>query len=111
MLQKRPADEEVKDYYHSKLSDYNVEIFKGRQLRETKPNFLGDYKHVRFFDKTVANKIDDNTYYKCWYSYSDAHDPADSSEYYYFVYVEEVPEHIVKLIEGQKEIQKYVNEK
>lgn len=111
MIQKRPTDEEVRDYYHIKLSDYIVEIFKGHQLRETKPNFLGDYKHVRFFDKTVANKIDDNKYYKCWYSYRDASDPADSSEYFYFAYVEEVPAEIVEAIKAQDMIHKYVTEK
>lgn len=111
MIQKRPSDEEVRDYYHSKLSDYSVQIFKGYELRETKPNFIGDYKHVRFFDKTVESKIDDNKYYKCWYNYSDASDPADSSTYYYFAYVEEVPDEIVKIIESQNVFHKYISEK
>jgi len=111
MIQQRPKDEEVRDYYHSKLSDYSVKIFKGYDLHATEPNFLGDYRHVRFFDKTVESKIEDDKYYKCWYHYSDASDPADSSTYYYFAYVEEVPDEIVKIIESEKVFDKYMREK
>jgi hypothetical protein len=63
------------------------------------------------FDKTVESKIVDDKYYKCWYIYSEASDPADSSKYYYFVYVEEVPDEIVKIIESQKIFAKYMKEK
>jgi hypothetical protein len=107
MIQQRPKDEEVSFNNHSKLSDYSVDIFKGRDLHTT--DFF--HKHVKFFDKTVESKIVDDKYYKCWYIYSEASDPADSSKYYYFVYVEEVPDEIVKIIESQKIFAKYMKEK
>lgn len=114
MLQKKPTDEEIQEKspwgYH-KLSDFSTKIFKGHQLFETKPDFLGDYKHVNFFDKSVKDKIKEDKYYKCWYSYRDASDPADSSEYFYFAYVEEVPTEIVEAIKAQDVIHKYVTEK
>lgn len=110
-MQQRPKDEEVRNYYHNKLSDYSVKIFKGYELHATEPNYLGDYKHVRFFDKTVESKIEDDKYYKCWYDYKDASDPADSSEYFYFAYVEEVPDEIVKIIESERVLYKYMEEK
>lgn len=113
-IQRKPTDEEIREkrgWEHSRLSDYSVKIFKGRDLFETEPNYLGDYKHVSFFDKSVKDKIDKDKYYKCWYTYSDASDPADSSEYFYFVYVEEVPQDIVDAILAQSKIEKYLREK
>jgi hypothetical protein len=107
MIQQRPKDEEVCFNNRSKLSDYSVDIFKGRDLHST--DFF--HKYVKFFDKTVESKIVDNKYYKCWYIYSEASDPADSSNYYYFVYVEEVPDEIVKIIESQEIFAKYMKEK
>lgn len=111
MIQQRPKDEEVSFNNHHKLSDYSVKIFKGYELHEEKPDFIRDYKHVKFFDKTVESKIEDNKYYKCWYDYSEPSDPADRDRFYYFVYVEEVPDEIVKIIESQKIFAKYMNEK
>jgi hypothetical protein len=93
MIQQRPKDEI--------LRNYSVDIFKGYELHTSKPDFLGDCKHVRFFDESVESKIKDNKYYKCWFHYSDRADPADSSEFYYFVYVEEVPDEIVNIIESK----------
>jgi hypothetical protein len=111
MIQQRPKDEEVKSFYYRKLSDYSVKIFQGYELHATEPDILGDYKHVKFFDKTVESKIEDNKYYKCWYDYSEARDPADRNVFYYFAYVEEVPDEIVKIIESQKIFAKYMKEK
>lgn len=113
MLQRRPTDEEIQSCYayKCKLSQLPVKIFKGHQLYETKPNFLGDYRHVSFFDETVKDKIDRNKYYKCWYTYRDAHDPQDSSEWYSFAYVEEVPQEIVDAIEAQDKIKEYLSDK
>lgn len=113
-IQRKPTDDEIREkrgWEHSRLSDYSVRIFKGNQLFETEPNFLGDYKHVNYYDKSVKDKIDKDKYYKCWYTYSDASDPADSSEYYYFVYIEEVPDEIVDAINAQEKVSKYVREK
>lgn len=111
MIQERPKDEEVRSFYYRKLSDYSVDIFKGHELHENKPDFIRDYKHVKFFDKTVESKIEDDKYYKCWYNYSEPSDPADRNTFYYFVYVEEVPDEIVKIIESQKIFAKYMKEK
>lgn len=115
MIQKKPTKEKIDKYQadsgYSRLSDYPTRIFKGHELFETKPNFCGDYKHVRFLDPNVKDKIDSSKYYKCWYSYSDASDPADSNEYFFFVYVEEVPDDIVDAINAQEKIKRYLNEK
>ena len=113
-IQIKPTDEEIKakgPWGHSKLSDFRVDIFKGSQLFETEPNFLGDYKHVRYFDPSVKDKIQNDKLYKCWYSYSDAHDPADSSEYFYFAYIEEVPEDILEALKAKRKVELYLCEK
>ena len=113
-IQKKPTDEEIKErgpWGYTKLSDFSVRLFKGHQLFETEPNYLGDYRHVHYFDPRVKGKIDRNKWYKCWFSYSDAHDPADSSEYFYFAYIEEVPEDIVNIIDSKKKLDLYLCEK
>ena len=103
MVQQRPDNEF--------LSNFSIDIFKGYELHTTEPDFLGDRKHVKFFDKTVESKIKEYKYYKCWYKYSEPSDPSDSNKFYYFAYVEEVPDEIVKIIKNQKIITEYLNEK
>lgn len=111
VVQRKPTDDEINEkcgYLHSKLSQYSVRIFKGSQLFASEPNYLGDYTHVAFLDPSVQKRIDKEKYYKCWYSYTDASDPADSSEYYFFVYVEQVPDYIEDAIKAGNKIGKYV---
>lgn len=110
-LQKKPTDEQVKDYYHRRLSDYETGLFYGHEIIEKKPKYGGDYRHIHFFDKTVVDKIKPNVRYKCWFDYSTPSDPSDCSSYYYIVYIEEVPKKWCMCEAVYKLFQKYVNEK
>lgn len=113
-IQRKPTDEEIRNkgpWGYSKLSDFSVDLFKGSQLFESEPDFLGDYRHVGYFDPSVKNRIQNDKLYKCWYSYSDAHDPADRSEYFYFAYIEEVPKDILEALKAKRKVELYLCEK
>lgn len=115
MIQQKPTDKEISERWgcdgYNHLSNFSVKIFKGYQLFETKPDRLGDYRHVHFLDPSVKEKIDKDKHYKCWYGYKDAADPMNSSEYFFFAYVEEIPDYIEEAIKGRDIIQEYLNEK
>ena len=109
-LMKAPTDDYIsKHTSRSKLSDFATALFWGRDLHTEKKS--GDRMTVSYLDKSVEAKIEDNKRYKCWYEYSDASDPADSSTWYYIVYVEEVPQKFVEYERMTKNYKEYIESK
>jgi len=90
---KRPVDN--KDIYGSLMQDYACDLFWGRRIIPEKRNaWTGDGTTIKFWDESVIKKIQPDKRYKCWYKHSFPSDPADSSDAYFFAYIEEVPENI-----------------
>ena len=72
------------------LKNYSHDVFRGFEMKtegDTTWNFSKDFDI----------KIENDAYYKVWYHYHDAADPADTSTSYYVVYAEKIPSSIMKL--------------
>lgn len=113
MLQKKPTDQEVAKWGFRGLFDYSTKVFKGKELEDRE--YSSGKKTVSFYDKSVKSKIKPDKLYKCWYDYSDASDPCDTSEFWYIAYIEEVPELVQTMYDTleklKRQTKKYETEK